>query len=293
MIKKQFIPILSILLITLIYLNINYTTLVLKDVYTMWYEKILPTIPVSYFCGNILYQYNNIIKFFFPFIKRILSFENDNSFVLFIISFIVGNPTSTILILTAFEENKISSNETKRLLRFSSFISIFFILFMFEIKYSMPLILGCLFSSIVINNHEKAKHSLNLTIVENIDIFCLINKLPNILLNILSTMLICSFIEIPFNILFSKSIFLYPTLLSFLEITKGLNILTELYTGIILIFFSSILLSSHGLAILLQVIAKLKEKTLNIKDYIKYRIINSILSSLFSILFYLVFIFLF
>lgn len=291
--KNYILAFISTILTLLIFLNIKYTSNVLLEVYILWYKNILPTIPVSYFLGNILYYNNIFTSLLYKVIKKFLSFESKISFNLFLISFIVGNPSSTILITNAYNNNLISLNETTRLLRFSSFISIFFILFVFDKVYSIPLILGSLTSSFILNKTSKIDKDEKKINLENIDLFYLIKSLPSVLLTILSTMLICTIIKIPFNIIFPNSIYLIPTFLSFFEITSGITRITSLYTGVILIFFSSMLLSTHGIAILLQVILKLKEKMLNVKDYLKYRIINSLLATTFSILFYLLIIFLF
>lgn len=291
--KNYILAFISTILTLLIFLNIKYTSNVLLEVYILWYKNILPTIPVSYFLGNILYYNNIFTSLLYKVIKKFLSFESKISFNLFLISFIVGNPSSTILITNAYNNNLISLNETTRLLRFSSFISIFFILFVFDKVYSIPLILGSLTSSFILNKTSKIDKDEKKINLENIDLFYLIKSLPSVLLTILSTMLICTIIKIPFNIIFPNSIYLIPTFLSFFEITSGITRITSLYSGVILIFFSSMLLSTHGIAILLQVILKLKEKMLNVKDYLKYRIINSLLATTFSILFYLLIIFLF
>lgn len=291
--KNYILAFISTILTILIFLNIKYTSNVLLEVYILWYKNILPTIPVSYFLGNILYYNNIFTSLLYKVIKKFLSFESKISFNLFLISFIVGNPSSTILITNAYNNNLISLNETTRLLRFSSFISIFFILFVFDKVYSIPFILGSLTSSFILNKTSKIDKDEKKINLENIDLFYLIKTLPSVLLTILSTMLICTIIKIPFNIIFPNSIYLIPTFLSFFEITSGITRITSLYSGVILIFFSSMLLSTHGIAILLQVILKLKEKMLTVKDYLKYRIINSLLATTFSILFYLLIIFLF
>jgi hypothetical protein len=241
---------------------------------------------VSYFLGNLLYFFPNFICLFYPFINKIFNFENKQSFILYIISIIVGNPTSTYLIINVLSNNDITFKEATRLLRFCSFISIFFIFFVLKPPFSIVIFIGQILSSIIISRKDRQKQQYA-PINKEISIMHIIEKLPYVLLNILSTMLFTAIIKIPFNIFFKKSLFLVPTLLSFLEITSGIEKLSSLFTNIPFVFFSSMLISFHGIAIIIQVIILLKQKMLNINDYLKYRIIHSFQATLFSILFYL------
>ena len=293
MTKRFFPSLIFFLIFLLITLNIKAINQGVITTIILWYHNILPTIPVSYFLGNLLYFYNKIPLILYPILSKVFSFENKNSFLLFIISIIVGNPTSTYLITSTFEENLISSHEANRLLKFSSFISLFFILFVLEKAISIPLLLGQLLSSFLINRLNKPIKTNNNTVSTNISLTTLINKLPVILLNILSTMILTTVLTIPIKLIFSDSLFFIPTFISFFEITSGINTLTSLYTNILLVFFSSLLISFQGVSITLQVISLLKEKKLNVQSYLKYRLIHAFLATTFSILFYLVFKFFF
>lgn len=287
MLKKHIVSFISIIISIIIFLNIKTTNIVIKETIILWYNVILPTIPVSYFLGNILFYFNNCFTTIYPLINKFIKFENKDSFVLYLISFIVGNPTSTILIINAKSQKTISTFEATRLLRSTSFVSLFYILFAFEPIYSISILLGQLVSSLIINKIYKPKASNSKTIQQQQSIFSIIEQLPIVLLNILSTMILSSLIKIPINIVFQNSIYLIPTILSFLELSSGINTLTNLYTNIPLIFFSSMLISLNGLAIILQVIINLKKKMLNIKDYLKHRLIHAFIATSFSIVFFL------
>lgn len=266
----------------------NYTKNKILEVSILWYDKIIPTIPVSYFFGNLLLSYNHIFLILYKPLNKFINFENFHSFCLFIISMIVGNPSSTIIIINAYEEKLITKNELIRLISFSSFVSIFFILFVFNTKYSLPLILGQYLASIIISYSKKAERIENYSVCK-VELTSLISKLPNVLLSIFSTMIFVTLIKIPISFLMKDSLYFIPTLLSIFEITTGINTLNNLYQSIPLIFFSSIILSFHGVAILLQVITLLKAKKLSINEYLKNRLIHSVFSSILSIMFFLFF----
>ena len=259
--KKHILSIIVVVLISITFLNIQYTNSQIKDTIILWYQAILPTVPVSYFLGTLLYHFHFIISIFYPFFRKIYSFENKHSFILYIISLIVGNPTSTLLIINSLNNGEISYKEATRLLRFCSFVSIFFILFILKPIYSFPVLFGQIMSTIVISQKDRQKESY-LNTKDEFSLIPIIEKLPFVLLNILSTMIFITIIKTPFNIIFSESKFLVPTFLSFFEITSGLTTITFLYTNIPLIFFSSLLISFHGLAIIIQVIIFLKQKML-------------------------------
>lgn len=288
--KKKIQSLIIIVFSILVFLNIKSTSTLIKETCILWFNKIIPTIPISYFLGNIILNSNQILYFPFKIINRITKFENFHSFTIFIVSIIVGNPTSTILISNSVKDNLISIDEGNKLLTFSSFISIFFIFFVFEFKYSLLLFISQVLASLIIlfyinrgNNinykEEKIDNFTNLTI--------LIQNLPYVLLNILSTMIFTTIIKSIFN---TKNKILL-TILSFLEITTGINYILSNYTGLKLIIISSLLLSFHGIAILLQSLINIKIRMLYFKRYLKYRIIHALLASIFSILIYLIFIF--
>ena len=288
MFKSSLISIIIFLFSIVIFFNIKIINNEIAYTWDLWVDKVIPSIPVSYFLGNLLYYYNNVIKMFFPFFKKIFNFESHESFLLFIISIIIGNPTSTILITNAYEKGNISKIETTKLLRISSFVSIFFLFFVLQPVYSIPIILGQIISAFIINKKEKVEERLIPYHKDVLNIFYIIEKLPVVLLNILATMILVSLCKTFISLLFPNSHFFIPTILAYLEITSGIQILSNLYTGILFVFFGSTLISFHGFAILLQVFIFLKQKKLNIKDYLKYRLLNSFLSTIFSIVFYLI-----
>lgn len=252
----------------------------------LWFDKIVPSIPISYFFGTLLINFDLFFYYLYRLINKITNFENYKSFTLFILSMIVGCPTNIHLIVKAYEENNISKYEATRLLKITSFMSLFFIILVFPFKYSIPLLIGQYLSSFIFSYILKTNKEENTSIINNFDILSIISDLPQILLNILSSMIIISIIKFPILKVFKNSNYICTTILSYFEITTGINSLVSLYDNYLLIFFSSILLSFNGLAILLQAYQICKKKRLDYLNYIKYRFIHSILATIISLLAY-------
>lgn len=252
----------------------------------LWFDKIVPSIPISYFFGTLLINFDLFFYYLYRLINKITNFENYKSFTLFILSMIVGCPTNIHLIVKAYEENNISKYEATRLLKITSFMSLFFIILVFPFKYSIPLLIGQYLSSFIFSYILKTNKEDNTCIINNFDILSIISDLPQILLNILSSMIVISIIKFPISKVFKNSNYICTTILSYFEITTGINSLVSLYDNYLLIFFSSILLSFNGLAILLQAYQICKKKRLDYLNYIKYRFIHSILATIISLLAY-------
>lgn len=287
--KKYTISLLVIILSLIIFFNKDISSNIIKNTLVLWLDVIIPSVPVSYFLGSLIYNYNSLFLLIYPLFRKLLHFENSTSFTLFIVSFIVGNPTSTVLITDAYNNNQITKLEASRLLRFSSFISFFFILMVFDITLSIPILISQVISSLLIAIFSKNNYSTNVQKKVDFSITSIIEKLPKTLLIILSSMIISSIIKIPLLILFKDSTYLIPTFLSFFEITTGINTLNTLYSGIILLLFSSFLVSFEGIAILLQITINIKKMMLSISDYLLYRIIHGIIATLISIILFLFF----
>ena len=219
-----------------------------------------------------MYNYPLISKLLYKPLHYIYHFENSKSCSIYLISIIVGNPCSIKLITEAVSNNEISITEGNRLLRFSSFVSTIFLFSIFEFNIAVTLfILEILSSSIIAFFSPQKAQKLNQNKKKFVDVyFGIINALPNLLLNILSTMCVC--------IIFTTNIN-----------NKYLSIFTELTNGIMLLkndlsVFNFILLnaliSTNGIAIILQSVLIIKTTSLSCTNYIKYRMISTLVSNL-------------
>lgn len=281
-IQKTFYILLSFLFLYFLYNSFFKSKLLKDDIINTaitWFYYIVPSISISYTTAILLYNYPLISKLLHKPLSCIFHFENSKSCSIYLISIIVGNPCSIKLITEAVSNNEISINEGNRLLRFSSFVSTIFLFFMFDIDIAVILLLFEILSSIVIAFFSPQKEQiLNQHKKKFVDVyFGIINILPNLLLNILSTMIVC--------VIFTNNIN-----------NKYLNILSELTTGIILLknnqsFLNFILLiiliSTNGIAIILQSLLIIKTTSLSFTNYVKYRMISTLISMIGLLIIYI------
>lgn len=281
-IQKIFYILLSILFLWFLYNSFFYGKALKNNIFNTtitWFYYIVPSISISYTTAILLYNYPLISKLLYKPLHYIYHFENRKSCSIYLISIIVGNPCSIKLITEAVSNNEISITEGNRLLRFSSFVSTIFLFSIFEFNIAVTLFILEILSSLIIAFFSPQKaQKLNQNKKKFVDVyFGIINALPNLLLNILSTMYVC--------IIFTTNIN-----------NKYLSIFTELTNGIMLLkndlsVFNFILLnaliSTNGIAIILQSVLIIKTTSLSCTNYIKYRMISTLVSIIGLLLIYI------
>ena len=236
----------------------------------MWLNMVLPSISLSYIISSYVYNYDILSHFFYKCFKNLFHFENSKSASLYLISILIGEPSSTVLIKEAINNNEITLREGNRLMRFISFISPLFLISMLEKRYFLFIIIGELVTSIIIANFSINTYQ-NETIVHKkkfFDVyFNIINNLPNILIGIL----ICMYVINIFSSLIPNYI---KPLSIILEITNGLKNLKvyEKYEYLYNYLLLS-LVTLTGVAIMLQIYWIIKKTDISFKNYLKYRII--------------------
>lgn len=236
----------------------------------MWLNMVLPSISLSYIISSYVYNYDILSHFFYKCFKNLFHFENSKSASLYLISILIGEPSSTVLIKEAINNNEITLREGNRLMRFTSFISPIFLISMLEKRYFLFIIIAELVTSIIIANFSINTYQ-NETIVHKkkfFDVyFNIINNLPNILIGIL----ICMYVINIFSSLIPN--YIKPLSIIF-EITNGLKNLKvyEKY-GYLYNYLILSLVTLTGVAIMLQIYWIIKKTDISFKNYLKYRII--------------------
>ena len=236
----------------------------------IWLNMVLPSISLSYIISSYVYNYDILSHFFYKCFKNLFHFENSKSASLYLISILIGEPSSTVLIKEAINNNEITLREGNRLMRFTSFISPLFLISMLEKRYFLFIIIGELVTSIIIANFSINTYQ-NETIVHKkkfFDVyFNIINNLPNILIGIL----ICMYVINIFSTLIPN--YIKPLSIIF-EITNGLKNLKvyEKY-GYLYNYLLLSLVTLTGVAIMLQIYWIIKKTDISFKNYLKYRII--------------------
>lgn len=253
-----------------------------KNTIILWFNYCLPPISISYIISVFLSDFPFISKLLYPLLKPVFNFENEKSCSIYLISILVGNPTSSKLIIQAVDNKQISIDEGNRLLCFSSFISTIFLYSILNFNLFIIIFIIELLISIIISN-VKTKNTKQYIIIENKNntildtYFNIINNLPSLLLSILFSMIITNLFSSLITNTYLKSLF---------ELTIGIKILTY-NINIINLIFIFILIFSHGLAITLQIYWIIKKSNLSFNNFIKYRLLSIFLSLISLIIIYL------
>ena len=253
-----------------------------KNTIILWFNYCLPPISISYIISVFLSDFPFISKLLYPLLKPVFNFENEKSCSIYLISILVGNPTSSKLIIQAVDNKQISVDEGNRLLCFSSFISTIFLYSILNFDLFIIIIIIELLISLIISN-VKTKNTKQYIIIENKNntildtYFNIINNLPSLLLSILFSMIITNLFSSLITNTYLKSLF---------ELTIGIKILTY-NINIINLIFIFILIFSHGLAITLQIYWIIKKSNLSFNNFIKYRLLSIFLSLISLIIIYL------
>ena len=253
-----------------------------KNTIILWFNYCLPPISISYIISVFLSDFPFLSKLLYPLLKPVFNFENEKSCSIYLISILVGNPTSSKLIIQAVDNKQISVDEGNRLLCFSSFISTIFLYSILNFNLFIIIFIIELLISIIISN-VKTKNTKQYILIENKNntildtYFNIINNLPSLLLSILFSMIITNLFSSLITNTYLKSLF---------ELTIGIKILTY-NINIINLIFIFILIFSHGLAITLQIYWIIKKSNLSFNNFIKYRLLSIFLSLISLIIIYL------
>ncbi len=258
------------------------------DVLELWLFKVILSIVPMYIFSMILSIYPLVSKFLYKICKFSLIFENEYAVSLFLISFLTGNPTSTILITKSLKNNNISLKQASLILNSCSYISPLFILLMLGYKIGLILLVSSFLSSLILYIIKVTKFDQNKTTIKYPTFSNTINDtietLPLVLLKILITMWLVALFKEPFN-LFDDIVFKYP--LDLFEISTGLNSIINYEINILIkIILISFIVSLNGFAIMLQVFNEIKKTRLSFKKYFKSRIIHSLFNIPISLVLY-------
>lgn len=253
------------------------------DVSILFITTIMPSILPIYWLGNILLINPFLSKLIFPFLRRIIPLENETACTIYLLSIIMGNPTTTLLINENINSKVITINQGKKLMSITSFMNPLFIISICPKGLIIPIILGSIIASILIGllikklPHYSSKEKI--TYFSNV-----LDKTPTFLLNILMLMLLVSMIKIPFKNL----PFPYIYLIDSLDISSGLIKVTNYpINDFWLLTFLTILINSNGICLFLQTLRV--ANFIKTKELIKKRLISTLTSLLVTLFIYLLF----
>lgn len=291
--KKYRVILLTIILIIFIK-NINIVITSTYEASVLFFNKIFISIFPFIILMDILiyYDYQDFLKNIFGKILSKIFNINSETCIIFILSILTGSPTNAVYIKDMLDNNLIDINTANKILLFSYFQSIPFVIGTIGIKLYNSLKIGLiLWIFIFINNvliglylKKEKITSFNINTISNKD--TLINTIKKSILKGINTSYDILGNLIIFTIIINliKSILnINPILLSIisgsLEITNGIvkvNILNInlKYKLIITLFF----LSFSGLSIVFQTVSILNNYKINVKKILIIRLVFALIS---------------
>ena len=263
----------------------------------LWFDNLLPTLFPFFIITDILsyYGFMEYIAKLFGNIMKLFKLPKQTSYILFM-SLFSGFPGNSKLIKELLDHQSLTINDANKLLTFTHFSNPLFIigtvgtlylhnqkiaLIILLVHYLTNIIIGLLFRNIYPENTLNTQ-SLNR---EKIPFIKLLTNSINMafanLIIILGIIIVFSLFVNIMTINLKISAFNKSILFSFLEITKGLQLITDLSISVsikatLITFF----LSFGGISIHLQVMSILKDYKINYYLYIISRIMHASISSI-------------
>lgn len=258
----------------------------------LWLHRVVPSIVPMVIVSGLVVVHPLCSKLLYPIIHRVIYFENEKAFSLFMVSFFTGAPTSTILVAKAIQKKEISKQQGTLLYSTCSFISPLFLLSM--VNQTFITIIFCTQILVTFILYQKGTKKLDIAnpLFHQLPyqgytqtLFEMIDTLPQILLKILATMCIITIIKLPLE---QFSFSFLPYALDVLEISLGLHHVSEcIKWDILQLGMTSALISINGFAIWLQIFHTLKKERLTFTPFAKARIIHALITTLVSLSIYI------
>lgn len=265
------------------FINPSVTNNTVYECLDLWLNKVLIALVPSYLISNLLLTYPLVSKILYYPLNKIMHFENQKACSLFLLTFISGCPTSSFLIIESTNKG-ISTEESIRLLKGACLNSPLFTITIVPkpygyLIYFIQIIISSFFY--IINKPKKKQNTINLE--NNYDLLNIIDNCPSVMLNILSTMLFISIFKIPFksvlNLINLDNNIFFSFILDSFELTTGINNILQYHCNLKLkILLCSFMLSFGGIAIIFQIMNKIKKTSLPKTSLIMSRIIHGIIS---------------
>lgn len=309
LIIKNFLIIFIIFLI--IYSQSNIKAVV--NSISLFFEKVFPSL-FPFFVATDLLSHTNIIeilnKILSPLMKPLFNVSGKGAFP-FIMGILSGYPTGAKIISDFRKRNICTKVECERLLAYTNNSGPLFIIgtvgsslfFNTEIGYLLFIthILGMISVGIIFRFYKSSCYRQE-SIVEEINISNFSSIFTDAIFNSFKTLsMIFGFIiffSILINILLTSGVlnlisstWIIGSILSFIEITNGINYLSSIISNnlSINIVLSSFFLGFGGLSVLMQVYSIISKTDLSIKPYIYGKLLHGFISAMYTLLFIMCF----
>lgn len=279
--------------------NINLIMSSVRDASLLFFNKIfISTFPFM-ILGDILFYFDYHLFLSNTFIGKLMAKSlclNKYEVTVFLFSIFTSQPNNAVYIKKLLDDKIIDIDCANKLLVFTYFPSISFVIgsigiIMFNsLKIGLFLYLNVILNNVIICLFLKKTHSYNLELISlKKDTF--INVIKSSIIKTFNNQSIILGNLILFSILlnlinsFIKNDFILIVISALLEITNSLNFISILNINLFLkLFLCAFCLNFSGLSILFQSFSILSEYNLNIKKILIIKLIFSLISSFISIL---------
>ena len=243
------------------------------DVCLIFVIQVMPSILPMYLFSNILISCGILGKLSFL-LNKLLHFENEYACSIYLLSILVGNPTTSILINQEINNHHISLNEGIRLMKFTCFINPLFLLNTCKPFFSL-LFLSMIMTSIIIGYFSPNKETHNSPSIYHLSINSILHNIPNMMFNILLIMVVISIIKSPLSLLSGMPVITY--LGDLLEISSGIENIVNSNN----LFLVCLLVYSNGLCMFLQTIQV--SKFIKPSTFCLYRLVYLVISTIITL----------
>ncbi len=291
-IKSVFLTIIFIIFI----INLDIIIYSTKEASIIFFNNIFVSIfPFIILTDILLYfDYHIFLKNIFGKVLSKLFNIDSSSSIIFILSLLTSTPGNAIYIKSMLDNNEISINDANRILIFTYFPSISFVIGMIGVslyksfKFGLILWLFCIINNILIGIFTKSKYitHYNNKINKNKDNFIHILK-ESIIKGIKTSIIILGnliLFTIILNILhkyININEILFSIISGFIELTSGIINISKLNISIIYkLILSYLIISFSGLSILFQSFSILSDYKIDIKKTLIIKLMFSLITTI-------------
>ena len=291
-IKSVFLTIIFIIFI----INLDIIIYSTKEASIIFFNNIFVSIfPFIILTDILLYfDYHIFLKNIFGKVLSKLFNIDSSSSIIFILSLLTSTPGNAIYIKSMLDNNEISINDANRILIFTYFPSISFVIGMIGVslyknfKFGLILWLFCIINNILIGIFTKSKYitHYNNKINKNKDNFIHILK-ESIIKGIKTSIIILGnliLFTIILNILhkyININEMLFSIISGFIELTSGIINISKLNISIIYkLILSYLIISFSGLSILFQSFSILSDYKIDIKKTLIIKLMFSLITTI-------------
>lgn len=282
-IKNIFIIFVSLIILIYIVLHSGLVIANIVNTANIWIKRIYPSLFPMFILSDILINYNfpYYISCIFNYIFKVKKF---NIFI-FIISMFSGCPSNAKMLKELLELNIITKKDTECILTYTMFPSIIFLSYMSKLifntgplKYYAILVID----NIVIYYLYRKRCSNKNMMIKSKPFFKLlgdtINNNTMTILSILGVMIVYSVLCLIISDIFNLNTIFKSLIFGVLELSNSINSLINLNIFLnIKEYLFIIYFSFGGLSIYTQIKSILNDTSISLKNYLKSRIIASIL----------------